>query len=182
MQLLRLGQDGGKKHTPYIEILLWLQARMLNPKLFSSWKKRGSRKIKTKTSSQTYSNLHIHTLSFSHRCSYSIYPSKPPSTHLNTILITAMSTHAPTFTYTHFLSHPHIYTYVIHGLSVYLSLCFSHDTMILQQLDGRETFIESCSNRVKSSKLTVVIYVLEGLGGNQKIRHHPCSSYVTIAW
>lgn len=60
----------GKKHTAYIKILLWLQAHMLNLKLFSSWKKRRSRKIKTKPPSQTYSNLHIHTCSFSHKCSY----------------------------------------------------------------------------------------------------------------
>ena len=35
--------------------------------------------------------------------------------------------------------------------------------MILQQLEDRETFIESHSSRVNSSKLTVVIYV-RGLG------------------
>lgn len=104
-----------KKHTLYIKILLWLKAHMLNPKLFCSWKKRGSRKIKTKTPPQTYSNLHNHTLSHMDALT-PIYPSKPPSTHLNPIVITTTSTYAPTLTY--ILTFSLIYTYVTHGLLV----------------------------------------------------------------
>lgn len=36
--------------------------------------------------------------------------------------------------------------------AISLSLCFSQDKMIFQQLEDRATFIESHSNRVKSSK------------------------------
>lgn len=93
---------------------------MLNPKLFfhrekkEKEEKRGSRKIKTKPPPQTYSNLHMHT--FSHiDALVPIYPSKPPSTRLSTMLITTAGTNAPAPTQTAFLP---TYTSVVHGLWV----------------------------------------------------------------
>lgn len=152
----------GKKHNPYIKILLWLQAHMLNPKLFfhREKKKRGSRKIKTKTPSQTYSNLHIHI--FSHiDALVPIYPSKPPSLCLNRLLITTAGTHAPALTQTPFLTHMHVSS----PWAVCLSLHSSHDTVMAPQPEDREMFIQSPGRKVQQTDWSY--FVLGGLCSTQ---------------
>lgn len=137
----------GKKAHPIYQNPAMTASTYVKPKvvLFME-KKRGSRKIKTKTPPQTYSNLHIHTHSHMDAL-IPIYPSKPPSTHLNPILITATSTYTPTLTYTHFLSRLH----TCNQRALGLPLCFINDTMILQQLEDRKLSLESHIKRVKSS-------------------------------
>lgn len=145
IQVLLLGGDEKKAH-PIHQNPSMTASTYVKPKVVFSWgekKKRGSRKIKTKTPSQTYSNLHIHTLS--HRDALvPIYPSKPPSTHLNTRLITTAGTEAPALTDARSLTH----IPVSGPWAVRLSLHFSHDTMMLRQPEVREMFIQSPRSKV----------------------------------
>lgn len=103
-----IGTRWGKKHTPYIKILLWLQAHMLNLKLFSPWKKGRSRKIKTKTHHLKPTLTYIFTHVLSHiDALIPIYHSKPPPKYYPHHCYT--STYASTVPYTHFICHQHIY-------------------------------------------------------------------------